>query len=87
MSTIKEEGYKTFHNIIITASFNLERECQLSWELLGYLAYPLLKNNNKKMDKKMPAIVMIHELWGLNQSFANPSGDNYAPNEDADAWQ
>jgi carboxymethylenebutenolidase len=29
----------------------------------------------------------IHVYNGVGHAFANPSGDNYAPKETADAWQ
>jgi len=29
----------------------------------------------------------IHIYNGVGHAFANPSGDNYAPKETADAWQ
>lgn len=35
----------------------------------GYLAYPV--SSNDTVGKKLPAVVMIHEWWGLNENIKN----------------
>ena len=35
----------------------------------GYLVYPVLSNDT--LSDKLPAVVMIHEWWGLNENIKN----------------
>jgi carboxymethylenebutenolidase len=37
----------------------------------GYLVYPELANNTQQQQEPMPAVIMIHEWWGLNEHIKN----------------
>jgi carboxymethylenebutenolidase len=37
----------------------------------GYLVYPELGNNTQQQQEPMPAVIMIHEWWGLNEHIKN----------------
>jgi carboxymethylenebutenolidase len=37
----------------------------------GYLVYPELANNTQQQQLLLPAIIMIHEWWGLNEHIKN----------------
>src|SRR5215213_7084801 len=37
----------------------------------GYLVYPELANNTQQQQELMPAIIIIHEWWGLNEHIKN----------------
>jgi carboxymethylenebutenolidase len=37
----------------------------------GYLVYPELANNTQQQQELMPAVIMIHEWWGLNEHIKN----------------
>ncbi|MDP8889214.1 MAG: dienelactone hydrolase family protein [Thermoproteota archaeon] len=37
----------------------------------GYLVYPELTNNTQQQRESMPAVIMIHEWWGLNEHIKN----------------
>jgi carboxymethylenebutenolidase len=37
----------------------------------GYLVYPELDNNTQQQQEPMPAVIMIHEWWGLNEHIKN----------------
>jgi carboxymethylenebutenolidase len=37
----------------------------------GYLVYPELANNTQQQQELMPAVIIIHEWWGLNEHIKN----------------
>jgi carboxymethylenebutenolidase len=37
----------------------------------GYLVYPELANNTQQQQLLLPAVIMIHEWWGLNEHIKN----------------
>lgn len=37
----------------------------------GYLVYPEPSNNNTQLQERLPAVIMIHEWWGLNEYIKN----------------
>ncbi|MDQ3847957.1 MAG: dienelactone hydrolase family protein, partial [Thermoproteota archaeon] len=37
----------------------------------GYLVYPELANNTQQRQQLLPAVIMIHEWWGLNEQIKN----------------
>jgi carboxymethylenebutenolidase len=37
----------------------------------GYLVYPELANNSQQLQELMPAVIIIHEWWGLNEHIKN----------------
>src|SRR5687768_2742112 len=37
----------------------------------GYLVYPELANNTQQQQEPKPAVIMIHEWWGLNEHIKN----------------
>ena len=37
----------------------------------GYLVYPELSNNTQQQQLLLPAVIMIHEWWGLNEHIKN----------------
>jgi carboxymethylenebutenolidase len=44
----------------------------------------------KQFEQALNEIGVINEIYiypGVGHAFANPSGDNYAPKETADAWE
>jgi len=66
---------------------------KIKWPVLGIFgnkdqAIPL--SNIQQFKTALDSISIpneIHIYKGLGHAFANPSGDNYAPNETVDAWQ
>ena len=65
----------------------------ISWPVLGIFgnqdqAIPV--SSVKQFASALNASGVTNEIYlyeGVGHAFANPSGDNYAPNETADAWQ
>jgi len=66
---------------------------KIKWPVLGIFgdkdeAIPIAEINQFKSSLNDSGIKNeIHVYSGVGHAFANPSGDNYAPEETADAWQ
>ena len=66
---------------------------KIKWPVLGIFgdkdeAIPIAEINQFKSTLNESGIKNeIHVYSGVGHAFANPSGDNYAPEETADAWQ
>ncbi|HXV88454.1 MAG TPA: dienelactone hydrolase family protein [Nitrososphaeraceae archaeon] len=66
---------------------------KIKWPVLGIFgdkdeAIPIAEINQFRSSLNESGIKNeIHVYSGLGHAFANPSGDNYAPEETADAWQ
>ena len=66
---------------------------KIKWPVLGIFgdkdeAIPIAEVNQFKTLLNQSGIINeIHIYDGVGHAFANPSGDNYAPKETADAWQ
>ena len=66
---------------------------QIKWPVLGIFgdkdeAIPIGEVNQFRTSLNQSGITNeIHIYNGVGHAFANPSGDNYAPKETADAWQ
>jgi carboxymethylenebutenolidase len=70
-----------------------ESLAKIKWPVLGIFgdndqAIPLSEINQFGTSLNQSGITNEIEIYkGLGHAFANPSGDNYAPKETADAWQ
>jgi carboxymethylenebutenolidase len=66
---------------------------KIKWPVLGIFgdkdeAVPIGEVNQFRTSLNQSGITNeIHIYNGVGHAFANPSGDNYAPKETADAWQ
>jgi len=66
---------------------------KIKWPVLGIFgdkdeAIPMAEVNQFRTSLNQSGITNeIHIYNGVGHAFANPSGDNYAPKETADAWQ
>lgn len=66
---------------------------KIKWPVLGIFgdkdeAIPIGEVNHFRTSLNQSGITNeIHIYKGVGHAFANPSGDNYAPKETADAWQ
>jgi carboxymethylenebutenolidase len=66
---------------------------KIKWPVLGIFgdkdqAIPTAEVNQFRETLNQTGITNeIHVYSGVGHAFANPSGDNYAPKETADAWQ
>lgn len=71
---VKAESSNTVTNVSkLSASLNIEKNVNLQNKTVeyyprsqGYLVYPVQSNDTAS--KKLPAVVMIHEWWGLNKN-------------------
>lgn len=71
---VKAESSNTVTNVSqLSASLNIEKKVNLQNKTVeyyprsqGYLVYPVQSNDTAS--KKLPAVVMIHEWWGLNKN-------------------
>lgn len=71
---VKAESGNTVTNVSqLSASLNIGKNVNLQNKTVeyyphsqGYLVYPVASNNS--VGKKLPAVVMIHEWWGLNKN-------------------
>lgn len=71
---VKAESGNTVTNVSqLIASLNIGKNVNLQNKTVeyyphsqGYLVYPVASNNS--VGKKLPAVVMIHEWWGLNKN-------------------
>ena len=71
---LKAESSNTVTNVSqLSASLNIEKNVNLQNKTVeyyprsqGYLVYPVQSNDTAS--KKLPAVVMIHEWWGLNKN-------------------
>ena len=79
---------------LLRASGNRHRfPSSISWPILGIFgdqdqAIPV--ESVKQFTSALNASGVTNEIYlyeGVGHAFANPSGDNYAPKETADAWQ
>jgi carboxymethylenebutenolidase len=82
--SIQENGNNNLSNNTITYSYNIysnnntqEASTRLHNSSViyydnttGYLVYPELANNTQQQEP-MPAVIMIHEWWGLNEHIKN----------------
>jgi carboxymethylenebutenolidase len=82
--SIQEDGNNNLGNNTITYSYNIynnnntqEASTRLHNSSViyydnttGYLVYPELANNTQQQES-MPAVIMIHEWWGLNEHIKN----------------
>src|ERR671910_3533849 len=82
--SIQENGNNNLGNNTITYSYNIysnnntqEASTRLHNSSViyydnttGYLVYPELANNTQQQES-MPAVIMIHEWWGLNEHIKN----------------
>src|ERR671910_3049847 len=82
--SIQENGNNNLSNNTITYSYNIysnnntqEASTRLHNSSViyydnttGYLVYPELANNTQQQES-MPAVIMIHEWWGLNEHIKN----------------
>ena len=74
VSFVKAESSNTVTNVSqLSASLNIEKKVNLQNKTVeyyprsqGYLVYPVQSNDTAS--KKLPAVVMIHEWWGLNKN-------------------
>ena len=74
VSFVKAESSNTVTNVSqLSASLNIEKNVNLQNKTVeyyprsqGYLVYPVQSNDTAS--KKLPAVVMIHEWWGLNKN-------------------
>jgi carboxymethylenebutenolidase len=70
-----------------------ESLAKIKWPVLGIFgdndqAIPISEVNQFSTSLNQSGITNEIEIYkGLGHAFANPSGDNYAPKETADAWQ
>lgn len=70
-----------------------ESLAKIKWPVLGIFgdndqAIPLPEINQFRTSLNQSGITNEIEIYkGLGHAFANPSGDNYAPKETADAWE
>ena len=84
--SIQENGNNNLSNNTITYSYNIysnnstqETSTRLHNSSViyydntaGYLVYPELANNTQQQQQEpMPAVIMIHEWWGLNEYIKN----------------
>jgi carboxymethylenebutenolidase len=84
--SIQEDGNNNLGNNTITYSYNIysnnntqEASTRLHNSSViyydnttGYLVYPELANNTQQQQQEpMPAVIMIHEWWGLNEHIRN----------------
>ncbi|MBD0360148.1 MAG: dienelactone hydrolase family protein, partial [Nitrososphaeraceae archaeon] len=83
--SIQENGNNNLSNNTITYSYNIysnnstqETSTRLHNSSViyydntaGYLVYPELANNTQQQQEPMPAVIMIHEWWGLNEHIKN----------------
>ena len=71
---VKAESSNTVTNVSqLGVSLNIEKNVSLQNKTVeyyprsqGYLVYPVQSNDT--VSKKLPAVVMIHEWWGLNKN-------------------
>lgn len=70
-----------------------ESLAKIKWPVLGIFgdndqAIPIQEINQFRTSLNQSGITNEIEIYkGLGHAFANPSGDNYAPKETADAWE
>ncbi|HET6800375.1 MAG TPA: dienelactone hydrolase family protein [Nitrososphaeraceae archaeon] len=66
---------------------------KIKWPVLGIFGdqdQSIPVDSVKQFEQALNEIGVINEIYiypGVGHAFANPSGDNYAPNETADAWK
>src|SRR5918994_2767116 len=66
---------------------------KIKWPVLGIFGYQdpsIPVDSVKQFEQALNEIGVINEIYiypGVGHAFANPSGDNYAPKETADAWK
>jgi carboxymethylenebutenolidase len=66
---------------------------KIKWPILGIFGdqdQSIPVNSVKQFEQALNKIGVTNEIYiypGVGHAFANPSGDNYAPKETADAWQ
>ncbi|HSE99547.1 MAG TPA: dienelactone hydrolase family protein [Nitrososphaeraceae archaeon] len=66
---------------------------KIKWPVLGIFGdqdQSISVNDVKNFEKILTSTGVPNEIYiyeGVGHAFANPSGDNYAPKETADAWQ
>ncbi len=66
---------------------------RIDWPILGIFGYQdqaISVESVKQFASALNASDITNEIYlyeGVGHAFANPSGDNYAPKETADAWQ
>jgi carboxymethylenebutenolidase len=70
-----------------------ESLAKIKWPVLGIFgdndqAIPIPEINQFRTSLNQSGITNEIEIYkGVGHAFANPSGDNYAPKETADAWE
>jgi carboxymethylenebutenolidase len=75
----------------VTDTASLSRS--ISWPILGIFGdqdQAISVESVKQFASALNASGITNEIYlyeGVGHAFANPSGDNYAPKETADAWQ
>jgi carboxymethylenebutenolidase len=66
---------------------------KIKWPVLGIFGdqdQSIPVDSVKQFEQALNEIGVINEIYiypGVGHAFANPSGDNYAPKETADAWE
>ena|SRR5918992_2335343 len=87
------------HPLAATAIYygNLVNDTQalskIKWPVLGIFGdqdQSIPVDSVKQFEQALNEIGVINEIYiypGVGHAFANPSGDNYAPKETADAWE
>jgi carboxymethylenebutenolidase len=66
---------------------------KIKWPVLGIFGdqdQSIPVDSVKQFEQALNEIGVINEIYiypGVGHAFANPSGDNYAPNETGDAWK
>ena len=66
---------------------------KIKWPVLGIFGdqdQSIPVDSVKQFEQALNEIGVINKIYiypGVGHAFANPSGDNYAPNETADAWE
>jgi carboxymethylenebutenolidase len=66
---------------------------EITWPVLGVFGsadQSITVDTVNQFDAALDSAGVVNEIYiyeGVGHAFANPSGDNYAPEETADAWR
>ena len=73
-TSLSTNADKSTNNIILnipTAAYGgleIKKDVKYFDNAPGYLVYPFLNSSTISAGKKLPAVIMIHEFWGINDN-------------------